>query len=84
MTNESNYPRLKSKRFISLLPKIIEWKNQGFSAEQIIEKLSKLYNLELTLGTYKNYLHKSNGVFYKTMFSGRKKLFQKLKYHNMN
>jgi hypothetical protein len=65
-------PKLKSKRFIYLLPIIIEWKNKGFSAEQIILKLLREYELDLTLGTYKNYLHKANGFFYKAKFSRSK------------
>lgn len=52
-----NMQKLKSRLFKDLYPQILELKMEGYTDKQVITLLKEKYQLELTYGTFLNYLH---------------------------
>lgn len=54
----SKLPTKKSARFRKLLPVVEAKLEEGYSYEEVAEILNRDYNLDLTLGVFRNYLYK--------------------------
>ena len=64
----SKLPTKKSARFRKLLPVVEAKLEEGYSYEEVVEILNKEYDLDLTLGVFRNYLYKerknqNNAIF---------------------
>lgn len=58
-------PKIKSKIFKSMLNTILEWKEQGYTIDQIVSKLAE-NGLIIKPSTYKTYLNRFNKSSNKT------------------
>jgi hypothetical protein len=49
---------LKSRAFLNVYPAVLNLKSEGYTDKQIIVLLKDKYDLDLTISTFKNYLHR--------------------------
>lgn len=49
---------LKSRAFLKVYPAVLNLKSEGYTDKQIIVLLKDKYDLDLTISTFKNYLHR--------------------------